>query len=69
MDCAVPLITAWAPSISRMKVVAGDRILGSASRLNASAKLCAVTWAPVWKRYFRRSSKSYVRPSRETVYD
>jgi hypothetical protein len=36
--------------------------------LNASAKLRAVTLAPVWKRNVCFNSKVYVRPSFETVY-
>jgi hypothetical protein len=51
-----------------MKLVAGDRSLGSASRLNASAKLRAVTAAPVWKRNVRFRSKVYTRPSFETAW-
>ena len=46
---------------------AAELILGFASRLKASTKLCAVTGAPVWKRNVRCSSKVYVRLSFETV--
>ena len=67
--CAFPSITATAPTISRMYVVAGDRSRGFATRLKASAKLRAVTAAPVWKRNVRFSSNMYVRPLRETVND
>ncbi len=39
---------------------------GLALRLNASAKLCAVTGIRLWKRNVRFSSNVYVRPSLET---
>ena len=58
IDLAFPSITASAPTISRMKGLAGEGSLGSASRLNASAKLCAVTLTPVWKRNVSRSRKT-----------
>src|SRR5688500_5436466 len=59
---------ARAPTISCMKPVAGDLSFGWASRLNAAAKLSAVTSAPLWKRNVRCRTKVYVRLSSETVY-
>ena len=50
-----------------MKGLAGESIRGLALRLNAWAKLRAVTRAPVWKRNVRFSSKVYVRPPFVTV--
>ena len=50
-----------------MKGLAGERIRGSALRWNASAKLRAVTGAPVSKRNVRFSSKVYVRPPFEML--
>ena len=43
---ASPSMTAAAPTISRMKLVAGDSSRGFATRLKASAKLRAVTGRP-----------------------
>ena len=48
--------------------MAGDSSFGWATRSIASAKLCAVTLAPVWKRNVFFNSKVYVRRSLETVY-
>ena len=64
---ALPAMAAFAPTMSRMRKTAGDCITGFASRLNASAKLVAVTGAPVWKRKVRFRKNVYVLASGETV--
>jgi hypothetical protein len=66
---AFPAITASAPTMSLRypAATAGDSIFGFASRLNASAKLRAVTSAPLWKRNVRFRSNVYTLPSPETL--